>query len=132
MGKCANADQNVICSSFYSFTDLSCIGSSDSLSVTTDAPNKLLCELLFENLKQIHDKELQLTSDDCMWFLQLLHARQRDGATYSLPIPPPQSHHRGRKTEGWCCLYLVKFEIVTEVLVKVQVFRDVNTSSVGK
>jgi hypothetical protein len=131
MGKCANVDQDVI-HSFYSFTDLSCIGSSDSLSVTADAPNKLLCELLFEKLKQIHDKELPLTSDDCMWFLQLLRARERDGATYSLPIPPPQAHRPGRKTEGWCCLYLVKFEILTEVLVKVQVFWNVNTLLVGK
>ena len=109
MGRCASVDQNVIDSSFYLFTDLNCIGSLDSLSITADAPNKLLCELLFEKLKQIHDKELQLTSGDCMWFLQLLHARERDGATHSLPIPLPQSYHPGRKTEGWYCLYPVKF-----------------------
>lgn len=125
MGRCANVDQNVINSSFSSFTDLSCIGSSDSQQVSVDAPNKLLCELLFEKLKQIHDKELQLTSDDCMWFLQLLHARERDGAAYSLPVPLPQSNHLGRKTEGWCCLYLVKFVILIEMLVKIQVFLDV-------
>jgi len=100
VGRCANVNQNVLNYSFYLLTDLSCIGSSDSLSITADAPNKLLCELLFEKLKQIHDKELQLTSDDCMWFLHLLHARERDGATYSLPIPLPQLHHPERKTEG--------------------------------
>ena len=101
MGRSANVNHNIINYSFYLLTDLSCISSSDSLSITADAPNKLLCELLFEKLKQIHDKELQLTSDDCMWFLQLLRARERDGATYSLPIPLPQLHHPGRKTEGW-------------------------------
>ena len=121
VGRCANVNQNVINYSFCLLTDLSCIGNSDSLSITADAPNKLLCELLFEKLKQIHDKELQLTSDDCMWFLQLLRAREHDGATYSLPIPLCQLYHPGRKTEGWYCLYLVKFEILTEVLVKIQV-----------
>jgi hypothetical protein len=85
-------------------TDFSFIGSSDSRSVTADAPNKLLSELLFEQLKQIHGKELQLTLEDCMWFLQLLHARERDGAAYSLPVPLPLPHHQAKKKGGSCHL----------------------------
>lgn len=85
-------------------TDLSFIGSSDSLAAAADAPNKFLSEQLFEQLKQIHDKELQLTLEDCMWFLQLLHARERDGTAYSLPIPLPLSHHPARKIGGSCYL----------------------------
>jgi hypothetical protein len=95
----------VECYNFFLFlTDLSFIGSSDPLAVTADAPNELLSELLFEQLKQIHDKELQLTLEDCMWFLQLLHARERDGTAYSLPIPVPLSHHPARKIGGSCYL----------------------------
>lgn len=71
------------------FTDLSSFGNTDSAA---DAPNKLLIEQLFEQLKQIHDKELQLTSDDSVWFLHLLHARERDEAAYSIPIPMPVTH----------------------------------------
>jgi hypothetical protein len=92
-------------------TDFSFIGSSDSLAVTADTPNKLLSELLFEQLKQIHDKELQLTLEDCTWFLRLLRARERDGATYSLPIPVPLSHHPARKIRGSCYLKNVIFII---------------------
>jgi hypothetical protein len=92
---------------FSLFTDFSFIGSSDSCATTADAPNKLLIELLFEQLKQIHDKELHLTLDDSAWFLQLLHTRERDGAAYSLPIPLPQSHRPARKTEGLCSLCIL-------------------------
>jgi hypothetical protein len=92
---------------FHLFTDFSFIGSSDSHAVAADAPNKLLTELLFEQLKQIHDKELQLTLDDSMWFLQLLHARERDGAAYSLPIPLPHSNRPVRKTEGLWYSYIL-------------------------
>lgn len=85
-------------------TDFSSVGSSDSLSVIADAPNKLLTELLFEQFKQIHGKELQLTLEDCMWFLQLLQARERDGAAYSLPVHVPLSHHQAKKIGGSCYL----------------------------
>ena len=51
-------------------------------------------------MKQIHDKELQLTLEDCMGFLQLLHSREREGASYSLPIPQPKSCSAAKKTEG--------------------------------
>lgn len=95
------------------FTDFSFIGSSDSLAATADAPNKLLSELLFEQLKQIHDKELHLTLDDSVWFLQLLQTRQRDGAAYSLPIPLPQSRHPARKIEGLCSLCILTLYLVT-------------------
>jgi hypothetical protein len=100
------------------FTDFSFIGSSDSLSATVDAPNKLLTELLFEQLKQIHDKELHLTLDDCMSFLQLLHTRERDGAAYSLPVPLPQSRHPARKTEGLWSTYILMNDICSLFHVK--------------
>jgi hypothetical protein len=90
-------------------TDFSFIGNSDSLSVIADAPNKLLSELLFEQLKQINGKELQLTLEECMWFLQLLRARERDGAAYSLPVPVPLSHHQAKKIGGSCHLKNVDY-----------------------
>jgi hypothetical protein len=103
---------------FSLFTDFSFIGSSDSLSATADAPNKLLTELLFEQLKQIHDKELHLTLDDCMCFLQLLRTRERDGAAYSLPVPLPQSRHPARKTEGLWSTYILMNDICSLFHVK--------------
>ncbi|KAJ9595165.1 hypothetical protein L9F63_013523, partial [Diploptera punctata] len=78
--------------------DLSSVGTPDSLSLA-DAPNKLLSELLYEQLKQIHDKELHLTVEDCMGFLQLLHSRERQGTSYSLPIPQPRKCSAAKKTE---------------------------------
>nr|CAD7261881.1 unnamed protein product [Timema shepardi] len=52
-----------------------------------DAPNKLLIDMLFDNLKKLHDKELNLSPRDCMSFLQSLCNRPRDGASYPLPLP---------------------------------------------
>ncbi|XP_049806805.1 KICSTOR complex protein SZT2-like [Schistocerca nitens] len=61
--------------------------SSSSSTLPEDGPNNLLLDALYEHLKKLHNKELNLSDDDCAKFQQLLIARQREGSTYPLPVP---------------------------------------------
>nr|CAD7568424.1 unnamed protein product [Timema californicum] len=66
---------------------LNCSNVDSPMVQLADAPNKLLIDMLFDNLKKLHDKELNLSPRDCMSFLQSLCNRPRDGASYPLPLP---------------------------------------------
>ncbi|XP_063220375.1 KICSTOR complex protein SZT2-like isoform X2 [Bacillus rossius redtenbacheri] len=54
---------------------------------SVDAPNMLLIDMMYEHLKNLHDRELYLSPENSIAFMHLLKEREREQAPYELPIP---------------------------------------------
>lgn len=64
-----------------------------------DAPNVLLMETLFNQLRESHDKELFLNAQESKQFVELIVNRERDVESH--PIPFPRRYSQGKIVR--CC-----------------------------
>ncbi|XP_075219216.1 KICSTOR complex protein SZT2-like isoform X2 [Lycorma delicatula] len=67
---------------------------------SSDASNNLLMEILFENLKELHDRELFLTEDDSKQLMELIIHREKDNPSGVNPIPFTESHVNSSDSVG--------------------------------
>ncbi|XP_046683213.1 KICSTOR complex protein SZT2-like isoform X2 [Homalodisca vitripennis] len=76
------------------------LGEDHSVKNPADAPNILLMETLFMQLKSLHDKELFLSQAESKLFVESIFKRQRDIQQHPLPFPRRQSwdSSSGKKT----------------------------------
>lgn len=54
-----------------------------------DSPNKLLLDMVYENLQRSHDSELYLSLEDSKLFVELVQQRERDHKMFPIPFPQP-------------------------------------------
>ena len=55
------------------------------------SPNQLLFKLFIDHLKDVHDREIQLTDFECEQLVSLIEQRERDLEQHPLPFTPRQS-----------------------------------------
>ncbi|KAK6637310.1 hypothetical protein RUM44_007725 [Polyplax serrata] len=75
------------------------IDNTDSLN--PDVKNASLMELIFDQLSKLHDRELHLTQEDSVLFVEHLHRRERNSDVY--PIPIPKCGDSSAAPPGWKC-----------------------------
>lgn len=75
------------------------IDNKDSLN--PDVKNASLMELIFDQLCKLHDRELLLTLEDSVQFVEHLHKRERDSDAH--PIPIPKYADSCTTPPGWRC-----------------------------
>lgn len=69
-------------------------------SLNPDVKNASLMELIFDQLSKLHDRELHLTEEDSLHFVEHLHKRERDSEVHPIPIPKFSSTS---SPPGWRC-----------------------------
>ena len=69
---------------------------SHCMSVDMGHPNCTLFSLLLDSLRGMHDREIQLTNDQCDQLIDLITQRDRDLQSHPLPV----GHRRARLVSG--------------------------------
>ena len=69
---------------------------SHRMSVDMGHPNCTLFSLLLDSLRGMHDREIQLTNDQCDQLIDLITQRDRDLQSHPLPV----GHRRARLVSG--------------------------------
>lgn len=70
-------------------------------SLNPDVKNASLMELIFDQLSKLHDRELLLTVEDSLQFVEHLHRRERNSDVH--PIPIPKYGDSNSTPPGWRC-----------------------------